>query len=379
METTQRRVPVRVPAFRPFLTRAESGAVQEAVESGWLGTGIYTRLFEERLTRSLGAPHAHAVSSGTAALHLALQSLGAGGGEVLTTAVTNVATNHAILYNRAKPVFCEVDPETGLIDPAEIERRRTRRTQAVVVVHLGQACDMDAVRRAAGRVPVVEDACACLPGAGASRGRRLGTLGDAACFSFGRFKGLTTIEGGAVVHARPALAERLLRLRRMGLAEKDGELVRSPEGLSELGWHYRLGDLPAALGLAQLERLPALRERLATIERRYRAGLRSLAWLERIPAAPGSEGVLGSLRVRLRGGGRDALRRHLAARGIGLNDPLYPSHRYRLYRPFGRGLPASDRFCAETLELPFYPGLADREVDLVLETLADFRRRHHGT
>ena len=375
MEPKKTRARGLIRAFQPCLGPAESAALKAALESGWLGTGIYTRLFEARLAKEAGRRLALATNSGTAALHLALQVLDVEGGEVVTTPVTNVATGHAILYNRAAPVFCDVDPETGNIDPGLIPGLLSRRTKAIVVVHLGQACDMDAVLAVARarRIPVVEDACACAAVGAFYKGRPLGSLGDIGAFSFGRFKSLTTLDGGALVLDRKPWHERLCRLRRLGLAEDEGGMAKGPGGVSELGFHYRMNDLAAVLGLTQLQRREALQARLSRILARYSEGLRDVPFLETIALKPFCSGIAGHAAVKVLAGRRDPLRRFLQKSGIQLNDSLFPCHRYALYRPFRRRLPAAERFCGQTLQLPYHPALRDAEVDRILDAIHGFK------
>ncbi|MBI3553932.1 MAG: DegT/DnrJ/EryC1/StrS family aminotransferase [Elusimicrobia bacterium] len=347
----------------------------QALTSEWLGTGIYTRLFESRLAREVGRPIALATNSGTAALHLALKALGVEGGEVVTTPVTSVATNHAILYNSALPVFCDVEPRTGNIDPGRIEALLTPRTRAIVAVHLGHACDMDAILEIARRrkLPVVEDACACHAVGGFYKDRPLGSLGQIGAFSFGRFKGLSTLDGGALVFGRAAWRERLSRLRRLGHREDEGGMAAGPAGVEELGYHYRMNDLAAAIGLSQLGRRRAIQDRLDAVLARYREGLSGASFLEMPEPLAYSRGVRAYAAVKVSGGRRDALRRYLADGGVQVNDCLYPNHLYKLYKPYARSLPAAEKFCAQTLHLPFYPGLRDQEIDRVLQLVRDFR------
>lgn len=358
------------------MTGAEAAAASDAILSGWLGTGIFTRLFEERLAQSTGRRFALATNSGTAALHLALMALDLKGGEVITTPVTSVATNHAILYNRATPVFCDVEPDTGNIDARKIAALVTRRTKAIVVVHLGHACDMDPILELAKKrnLAVVEDACACQAVGGSYKGRPLGTIGGMGCFSFSRFKGLTTVDGGAVVHSRSELQKKLERLRRHGLADDEsGSFSNRPGGVRELGFHYRMSDLCAAVGLAQLKRLAELQKSLDRLQQLYRKGLMNVPFLELYESKPYSRGVRAFMAVRVLGGRRRALQTWLRGRGIEIDDWLYPNHLYELYRPYRRRLPVAEKFCAETLFLPFYADLPDADVGRIVDAIRRFR------
>lgn len=363
-----------VAAFKPDLTRAESRALAQAIDSGWVGSGVYVRLFESRLASALGSGRAVAVTSGTAALHVVMNALGVEGGEVITTPLTSPATNHAILYNRAVPVFCDVDPDTGTIDPALAARLVTRRTKAIVAVHFnGHPCDMDpllALARARG-LPLIEDAAAALPFDGHHRGRRLGTMGDAGCFSFSR-KNFTTLDGGAVFCANAKLASRVTRLRNLGQRDSKRPEDRGPD-LDELGFPYRMNDLAAAMGLSQLDRWEATLARLRTLDATYRRALEESPKLSAPGEKPGTARSLSSFPVRIRAG-KDRLRAFLAARGVRTDDWLRPNHLLPLYRPYRRRLPAAECLAEELLYLPFYPGLTDAEAAKVAEALRAFRR-----
>lgn len=371
LDTPPARGPI--PFCRPALGEAELAALREAFASGWVGTGIFTRLFERRFAQFAGARYAAGTNSGTAALQLALTLAGAEGGEVVSSPLTNVATSHAILQARAVPVFCDVDPATGTIDPKRIAELLTPRTRAIVAVHLhGHPCDMDPILALArGRgIPVVEDACQAVEGF--YRGRPLGTLGAAGCFSFGRFKSLTTVDGGALVHGREDWVARLGRLRRLGHAPDAAGFTAAPEGIAELGWHNRLNDVAAALGLAQLERWETLKARLDALAARYRAGLAGLPGLSLPKDRSHARSGYSHFALRCRDGRKDELLARLRAGGVGSEDWLYPNHLYALYRPYARPLPVAERLWKEFLYLPFYPELTDGEADRVIELL---RRR----
>src|SRR5262245_15313675 len=197
-----------LPFAAPLLGDEEIDEVVHCLRSGWLTTGLKVKQFEREFAEFCGVPHALAVNSCTAALHLGLEAIGVGpGDEVVTTPMTFTATAAVIEHLGARPVFADVDPHTLNIDPTAIERRLTSRTKAILPVHFaGQACDMDAIgalARAHG-VPVVEDAAHAIPTR--HRGRLVGTLSDVTCFSFYATKNLTTGEGGMVVTGREDLA-----------------------------------------------------------------------------------------------------------------------------------------------------------------------------
>ncbi len=185
MKSAEKNAPVE--AFKLPLNRADGRAALSAL--GGTPSGLCVRLFERRLAAGLGMPRAVALNSGTAALHLALKVAGVEGGEVITTPLTSPATNHAILHNRATPVFCDTDPETGNLDPRKAAAALTSKTKALIAVHFnGLPCDMDELRAVLGgrRIALIEDAGAALPSGSFFKGRPVGTFGDLACFSFSR-------------------------------------------------------------------------------------------------------------------------------------------------------------------------------------------------
>lgn len=360
------------PTFGP----RETAALRQAAQSGWLGSGVYAKIFERRVARSIGSPFATATNSGTAALHLALQVLDLAGAEVITTPLTIPATNNAILFNRASPVFCEVEEDTGNIDPARLEELITRKTKAIVVVHLnGHACDMDPVLALARRrrLAVVEDACAALPVDGKYKGRPLGSLGDIGCFSFSGLKNLTAFDGGVAAHRRPEWSARLARLSRLGQRIGPDGPEQRPRGLKELGFHYRMNDVAAVIGLAQFERWDSFAESLRETARRYRDGFAGLGLVEPLAEKPYARRALLYFPIRVRGGRKLALRAFLQRRGIETGDWIFPNHLFDLYKPYRRRLPIAERFAQELLYLPFHPLLTRKEVDRIVDGVRRFK------
>jgi len=255
----------RIPFYRHDLGDAEVEALRAALAGPILTTGDLVADFERRFATTLGAEHAVGVTSCTGAIHLALLALGIGAGdEVLTTPMTFIATATAILQAGARPVFVDVEPETGNLDVARLEAAITSRTRAVVPVHLfGQMCDMRALRAVADRhgLVVVEDAAHCVEGA--RDGVRPGQLSEAACFSFYATKSLTSGEGGALVVHDGRLAEELRLLRLHGMTSSANERARrgyQPWDMVVMGWKYNMDNLQAAMLIPQLARLgPNLR------------------------------------------------------------------------------------------------------------------------
>jgi dTDP-4-amino-4,6-dideoxygalactose transaminase len=386
-------MPIRARGYIPFSVPCTDGEeiaqATEAIRSGWLTTGPKVFLFEERVRRLVGARHAVALNSCTAALHLALIAAGVKpGDEVITSPYTFAATGEAILYVGARPVFADIVPATLNIDPGAVERAVTRRTRAIIPVHIaGLPCAMGRILEIARhrRLRVVEDAAHAL---GASvGGRPIGSLSDMTCLSFYATKNLATGEGGMVTLDKARLAERIRRLGLHGLSRDAWS--RYARGGSwrydvvEMGYKYNLPDVAAGLGLAQLAKFPAMQASRRRIARRYTALLEGCDAFDLPVEAPGSVHAwhlyILRLRARVLRIGRDRLIELLGERGIGTSVHFLPLHLHSLYRrTFGyRGgaFPRTERESARALSLPLYPGLLQGAQDRVVEALLDIAGR----
>lgn len=375
--TTPNLPPIAIS--RPFLGEEEEQAAREALRSGWVGQGPRVAELEDRLKTLLGAPHAVALSSGTAALHLALLALEIGpGDEVVVPASSFIATANVVLMAGARPVLADVDPRTANLDVGDAAQRITSRTRALLVVHqLGLPADLPACLTLCARhdLALVEDA-ACALGSrhGAEPiGRPHGIM---ACFSFHPRKVITTGEGGAITTADGKLAERLRLLRNHG-AEPTGLPVHRGDALRypSLGFNARMSDLAAAVGLAQLGRLPVLLARRAALAARYHRLLEGHpALLLPDPAPTRVTPNWQSYQVLLSGECPHApadLADALAAQGVDTRPGLTAIHREPLYAAANPGLtlPGVERIAARGLMLPLHPGLSDEDVDRVCEAL----------
>lgn len=372
------RVPIRIASFdcteQLAMLRGELlEAIDRVLASGTLILGPEVEAFEGELARALGGGHSVGVSSGTDALVVALLALGVGpGDEVVTVANTAVPTVSAIRSVGATPVFCDVEPDTGLLDPARLPDVLSPRTRAVVPVHLfGNVADVAGVRRALGgrAIPILED---CAQALGASRGGRpAGSLGDAAAFSFYPTKNLAACgDAGACHTADPALAERMRRLRQYGLDD-----ARSA-GLE--GVNARLDELQAAILRVKLAHLEAHQARRRALAARYDRAL--APHVRRVANAPGVEHAHHLYVVRV--AGRESLREALAEEGVatGVHYPA-PIHQMPAYRRFAgrQPLPHTEQWAREVLSLPLYPELADEAVDEVAERLSRLLARPGAT
>jgi UDP-4-amino-4-deoxy-L-arabinose-oxoglutarate aminotransferase len=344
--------------------------VVACLRSGWITTGPRAARFEEIFRERLGAPHALAVTSATAGLHLLLAAMGIGpGDEVIVPAITWPSTANVVELLGARTVFADVDAGTLQVDPADVARRITRRTRAVIAVHFaGAPADLDALRAAAGDIPVIEDAAHAL--GTAYRGRETGSDSFAAVFSFHPIKNATTGEGGMIVCRDDALAERIRLLRFHGVrrdAWKRYHHGGSPGyDVEEPGYKHNLPDLLAALGITQMAKLDRMNAARAERAERYDALLESLGWIRPIArvAYPHTHAWhLYVARVDPGAGiGRDELIGALGEQnvGAGLHFPAVHllSHYRRKYGHRPGALPAAEAAGEQILSLPLYPTLS---------------------
>jgi len=368
---------VDIPIHRPAIGEAEIDAVRSVLESRWLGMGSRTVEFERRLCELLGVRHAVAVSSGSAALHLALAVVDLEqGDEVIVPSMTFVSCPQAVVAAGGRPVFCEVDPDTVTLDLADVARRITPRTRAVMPVHYGGfPCLMDELIALAHEhdLIVVEDAAHAF--GSEYRGRMVGSIGDLACFSFDPVKNITCGEGGAITTDDDRYAERLRLMRNLGVGRDSWS--RREHGrpwyyeASGFGLRYHLTDVNAAIGLAQLDRFETLRARKRELLGRYRAGLEGLEGLELV--AGEIETAFPFLcALRVGGGRRDELADWLETRGIQAWVHFVPSHLQPAFEGLSEPLPVTEALYAELLTLPMYAELSDADVDRVVDDVRAF-------
>ena len=350
-----------IPIARPQMGEEEKQGVWEAMASGSLAQGPRVHELEEAFAAYVGAGHAVATSSGTTALHLALLGYDVGpGDEVITVPFTFIASANSVLYTGARPVFIDISERDFCIDPSLIEAAVTARTKAILPVSLyGQPAEMEAVAEIAERhgLAVIEDAAQAH---GAAIGdRRSGTWG-AGTFSFYPTKNMTTGEGGMITTDDGELAERVRLLREHGMKVRYHHDV--------VGYNFRMTDIAAAIGLAQLPKLPANNDRRRAIAARYDAELRGVITPQ---VRPGVTHVYHQYTLRVNE--RDAFAEGLKARGVGsaVYYPI-PVHRQRPFLALGYGhesVPVTDRLTTEVLSIPVHPSLSEDEVAAVIEAV----------
>jgi dTDP-4-amino-4,6-dideoxygalactose transaminase len=388
-----------VPLMRPLPDDSEALEVQRVIRSGWVTQGPEVQAFESEFAQFVGAAHACAVSSCTAALHVALRALEVGpGDEVITASHSFIATANAVHHAGALPVFVDVDAATGNVDPAQVESALTPRTKAILAVHqLGMPCDLNAILTlaAARNVPVIEDA-ACAAGSeirDASGWARIGRPhGRICCFSFHPRKLLTTGDGGMLTTVDEALDRcfRLLRHHGMSVSDVERHDARQVtfEEYTQVGYNYRLTDIQAAVGRVQLRRLPAIVQRRRELAARYRELLGAIPGLGVFSEPAWARSNWQTFAVRLPAG-RDQRRvmQAMLEAGIATRRGVMCAHREPAYRGQGwrciegpqacgcppascRRLKTSERLQDETIALPMFHAMTDEEQRRVASTLA---------
>lgn len=364
----------RIPVSRPVLGDTEIEYVTQALRDGAVSGfyGEYLGRFETEFAAFCGTEHGIAASSGTAALHLALAALSIGpGDEVLVSTLTNMATVFAILYQRATPILIDIDEDTWNLDPALLERHITPNTRAIVVVHLfGHPVDMDPVMDIARRydLKVVED-CAEAHGA-RYNGQLVGSVGDMGCFSFYANKIITTGEGGMVTTDDRRLAERVRSLRSLAFGARDKFMH------AEIGFNYRMTNVQAALGCAQLRRIDAIIDRKRQIAGWYAERLLDLPDLQLPVEKPYARNVYWMYHIGLIGASecrRRAVMNGLAQRGIETREGFIPANLQDIFRneawALAESCPKATRASRSTLYLPSAPDLSADDVDYIATAL----------
>lgn len=360
---------MKIPLSQPDITEAEIDAVTAVLRSSRLSLGPKMQEFEHLVAAYVGVPHATAVSSGTAGLHLCMVALGLGpGDEVIVPSFTFIAAANAIRYVGATPVFVDIEPTTLNLDPARIEEAITPKTRAILVVHtFGCPADMDAITEIARRnnLLLIEDACEAI---GAEyRGQKVGSFGDAAVFAFYPNKQITTGEGGIVVTRDAALARDIRALRNHGRYESDEWLQHSL-----FGYNYRLPEMSCALGCVQMQRLESILKQREEAAQKYDAILSSCEEIARPPVSVENRRISWFVYViRTQNGKRDEAVKRLATEGIACGRYFAPIHQQPAYtnQPAPHPLPITETISKQTIALPFFNKITGAEIEYVCDRL----------
>jgi dTDP-4-amino-4,6-dideoxygalactose transaminase len=351
---------------KPLLGEEEKRAVLEVLDSGIIAQGPRVKAFEEAFAGMCGVEHAVATSSGTTALHTALLAHGIGpGDEVITSSFTFIASANSILYTGARPVFVDIEPVTFNLNPAVLEEAITSRTRAILPVHLyGLSCDMNPILAVAEKygLAVVEDAC---QSHGARyHGRRVGSFGTGV-FSLYPTKNITSAEGGMITTREAGFAEKCRVIRQHGMRRRYYH--------DELGFNFRMTDIHAAIGLAQLPKLESFNRLRQANARFLSVNLNGVI----VPNVPeGYEHVFHQYTIRVPGGRRDALRVSLQENGVGC-EVYYPVpvHKQSFYIDklgYQITLPETERAAQEVLSLPVHPALRQADLETIIDKVNGF-------
>lgn len=366
-----------IPVARPSITDKEIAAVAEVMRSYWLGQGASVTQFEEKLKNITGANNIIAVSSGTMALRLALEAEGIGSGDtVLVPSLTFCATIQAITATGAYPIFCEVSPETLNIDLKDAAERILPSTRAIIPVHMGGLpCNMKDVAALAAKhnLTIIEDAAHAF---GSSYGEYPvgGYPGSTACFSFDPIKNITCGEGGAIATDNDRLAEKLKRMRMLGI-DRDSWSRR----INNLSWFYEvteqghrahMSNINAALGLSQLARMEEFRQRRVSAVERYNDAFGSMGGVATLKTDTVTTFPF-SYTLRVLNSQRDKLITHLAGLGVDSGLNYIPNHLQPLWKGTA-SLPVTEKLYGEIITLPLYSDITDDEVETVIKAVKSF-------
>jgi perosamine synthetase len=372
-----------IPFTRPDIGHDEIDRVRAVLESGWLTTGEQAHLLEREIAAYVGAKHAIALNSGTAALHLALEAIGLkAGDEVIVPAYTFTATAEVVFYFGAKPVIVDVDARTFNIDPDRVAEAVTERTKAIIAVHFGGlAADLDALRAIAKPrgIAIIDDAAHALQSR--FRGRMVGAISDITCFSFYATKTLTTGEGGMLCTDDDDWAARARVMALHGISHDAWNRYRS-EGswyyeVVAPGYKYNMTDIAGALGLAQLAKLDRMRDRRQEIALRYNEAFGDDAAFEIPPFEAPEDHSWHLYALRLNAIDRAQFIERLRDRGIGTSVHFIPLHHHPFYRDhFGYtpdSFPVATRQYEREVSLPIYSLMSDDDVETVIRAVREAR------
>ncbi|MBM4430525.1 MAG: UDP-4-amino-4,6-dideoxy-N-acetyl-beta-L-altrosamine transaminase [Chloroflexi bacterium] len=371
--------PALLPYGRQWLDEGDIAAVVEVLRSDWLTTGPKVAEFEQVFADFVGAKEAVAVSSGTAALHAAMYAIGIGSGdEVIAPAMTFAASANCVVFQGGTPIFADVDPDTLLLDPAQVETKITSRTKAIMAVdYAGQPCDYDALRAIANRYGLILVADACHALGGSYKGRPVGSLTDLNIFSLHPVKHMTTGEGGMITTDDPELARRMQIFRNHGITTDHRQRERLGSWFYEmvdLGYNYRLTDFQCALGISQLRKLPEFVRRRQAIAQRYDDAFAKMQGVSplvvRRDISHAYHLYVIQLELEQLQADRAQVFAALRAEGIGVNVHYIPVHLHPYYqRCFGTkpgDCPVAEQAYECIISLPIFPSMSQQDVDDVI-------------
>jgi len=365
-----------IPIARPSIGKEELMEVEKVFSSGWLGMGSTVFEFENKIRDYIGVKHVVAVNSGTSAIHIALDALGAQeGDEVIVPSLTFAGSVQPIIACRATPVFCEVNKNTLNIDINDVKKKITNRTRIIIPVHYGgEPCDMDELLDIARNknIHVVEDAAHAF--GSFYKGKRIGSFGDAACFSFDPIKNITCGEGGAVVTNNETLAQEIIKKRILGIDKDTWHRYKNERSwfyeVVTSGFRYHMSNINAAIGLVQLGKAEGFAEKKRKICRTYDNAFKNVKEIELLDRNYESIAPFNYvIKVKKE---RNALLEYLNKNGVGAGIQYIPNHLQPRFKMFYAQLSVTEDVYKKILALPLYFDMQDQDISNVIEAVTGY-------
>jgi len=373
-----------IPLFKPCLGKKEEQAVIKTLRSGWLGNGPQALALEQKLAQLTGTKYAVALNSATAALHLSLLTTIKPGDEVISSSLTFVAANQAILQAGGKIVFADCDEFTLSTDTADVIKKISVKTKAVIVTHYGgMPADLQPLVKICRqkKIALIED---CAHAAGSYyRGKHVGGFGTLGCFSFAAIKNITTGDGGMVVTNDKKLADRIRHLAWSGISSSTWLRYQGNTGpkahrkweydVTDLGFKYQMNDLAASIGLVQFDKLNQTNGRRAKITGRYNRAFKKISWIKLLADIPQTKSSHHNYVIKVYQKIRDRLIDYLNQAGISANVHYLPNHLYKMFRQFPHDVPVTDRVWRQIVLLPIFPDLSLSDQNKIMAAVRAFK------
>lgn len=368
---------MNIPFSKPTIGREEFGKIKEVINSGWLGMGETVFEFERALKEYIGVKYVIAVNTGTSALHIALDSFGINtNDEIVVPSLTFVATPHAVLMCGAKVIFCDVEEETLNMDIKDVRDKITRNTKAIIPVHYsGLPCNMDSILKLSRQkgLFVIEDAAHAF--GSIYKGKKIGSFGDASCFSFDPIKVITCGEGGAVATNNDKVAKIIMRKRIMGIDKDTWNRTKTARPwvykVTDLGYRYHMSNINAAIGLMQLKKINGFINYRRQMAARYDEGLKNIDAVTLIKKDYSRISPFNYI-IKIRDNRREALMGFLKQRGIQTGVHYIPNHLQPFFKKFKTRLPVTEKIYRQILTLPFHCNMKNSDIDLIINSIKDF-------
>lgn len=369
-----------LPVSKPSIGCEELSEIKKVFDTGWLGLGSTVFEFESKLKEYLGAKNVIAVNTGTTALHVALDAFGiAEGDEVIVPSLTFCASIQVITSLKSTPIFCEIDPETLNIDINDLRKKMTPKTKAIMPVHYcGNSCDMDSLLGIGKEngIVIIEDAAHAF---GSSyKGKKIGSFGDATCFSFDPIKNLTCGEGGAVVLSDDAIAEEIRRKRILGIDKDTWHRYKNERSwfyeVTTQGYRYHMSNINAAIGLAQLKKFNMFIEKKKRIISIYNESFKDMDSIKLLKLNH-EETAPFTYIIRVLDGKRDEMMDFLKGKGVGTGVHYIANHIQPYFSCYAQPLPVTEKIWKEILTLPLYYDMTEKDVALVIQSVNTFFKR----